>query len=293
VLVATPDDANTRSGYGDEAVCRVLALASPSRRARPCLIGISGLQGSGKSTLARQVAALAHRSAIDTLVLSIDDFYFGRAARRRLSREVHPLLATRGVPGTHDVALLEATLDALASATSRDPVFVPRFDKGRDTRQPRSRWTRVIRPPRLTILEGWCVGVPPQSAAALREPVNALERDEDADGRWRRWVNRQLATNYVPLWRRFDWLVLLQAPDWSVVERWRGEAEQARRRRHAPHALTPAALRRFLMFYERLSRHALRTLPARADLRLVLDADHGVERCVARRQAGSTTTALP
>jgi D-glycerate 3-kinase len=115
--------------------------------------------------------------------LSIDDFYFGRAARLRLARDVHPLLATRGVPGTHDVDLLLGTLDALRKATPRRPARVPRFDKGMDTRVAPSRWPSIARMPGIVILEGWCIGVPPQSAAALGRPINPLERGEDRDAR--------------------------------------------------------------------------------------------------------------
>jgi D-glycerate 3-kinase len=245
---------------------------------------LSGLQGSGKSTLAAQLVAAAQRDGIAALAMSIDDFYFGRAARLRLARTVHPLLATRGVPGTHDVALLMQTLDALRAATPEIPARVPRFDKGRDTRLPPSLWRRVPARPDVIILEGWCVGVPPQSSAALRRPVNRLERDEDRDARWRTWVNAQLAHHYVKLWRRLDRLVMLQAPGFEIVARWRDEQERALRARNAPRALSPAALRRFLMHYERLSRQALRTLPAIADLRIVLDSDRRVQRLVARRQ---------
>src|SRR5690606_38677225 len=158
-------------------------------RSRPCLAGLSGLQGSGKSTLARQLAAAAGRSGFDCVALSLDDFYLGRRERARLARAVHPLLATRGVPGTHDLALLHDTLDALAVATPNRPARLPRFDKGRDTRLPPSRWHRVARPPRLVVLEGWCVGLPPEPAIALRRPLNALERGQDRDGRWRAHVN--------------------------------------------------------------------------------------------------------
>ncbi len=92
---------------------------------------------------------------------------------------MHPLLATRGVPGTHDIDLLQKTLDALRKAATRHPARVPRFDKGLDTRLAPSRWRPVARMPELVILEGWCIGVPPQGAAALARPVNRLERDED------------------------------------------------------------------------------------------------------------------
>ena len=278
-----PHDASTHSRYPGaivNAVLDTLTHAAP----RPWLIGLSGLQGSGKSTLAGQLVELAARRGIGALALSIDDFYFGRAARQRLARDVHPLLATRGVPGTHDVDLLLGTLDALRTATPRRPARVPRFDKGLDTRVAPSRWPSVARTPDFVILEGWCIGVPPQDEAALRKPVNELERDEDRDARWRNWVNAQLARHYVPLWQRLDRLVMLQAPSCAIVARWRDEQERALRRRNAPRALSPAALRRFLMHYERLSRQALKTLPARADLRIVLDEDRRVRRLAAVRQ---------
>jgi D-glycerate 3-kinase len=259
-------DANTRAGYPD-AIVQLLLAALPRRG----LIGISGLQGSGKSTLAAQLVAAAERRGTSAMALSIDDFYLGRRARQRLARAVHPLLITRGVPGTHDLPLLLRTLAALRVASPRQPARVPRFDKGRDTRLPPSRWRQVRRSPQLLILEGWCVGVPPQPASALRRPLNALERSHDADRTWRGFVNAELARLYVPLWRRLNRLVDLQAPNFAVVVRWRDEQERALRHRHAPRALSPAALRRFLMYYERLSRYALRTLPDRADICLRLD----------------------
>ena len=277
-------DASTQAGYPADVVAAVLDLAAPwpARTPRPWLIGLSGLQGSGKSTLAAQLVSAAARTGRFALALSIDDFYLGRAARARLARTVHPLLATRGVPGTHDVDLLAATLDALRAAAPQRPARVPRFDKGLDTRLPPARWRRVARAPDLVILEGWCVGVPPQPATALDKPVNELERIEDRDAHWRTWVNAQLERHYTALWQRLDRLAMLQAPAYPIVARWRDEQERALRRRHAPRALSPAALRRFLMHYERLSRQALRTLPAIADLRVVLDADRRVRRVVAR-----------
>lgn len=279
-----PHDASTQGRYPDaivDAVLDTLTRAAP----RPWLIGLSGLQGSGKSTLAAQLVELAARRGSVALALSIDDFYFGRAARQRLARDVHPLLATRGVPGTHDIDLLQKTLDALRKATTRHPARVPRFDKGLDTRLAPSRWRPVARMPELVILEGWCIGVPPQGAAALARPVNRLERDEDRDAVWRNWVNAQLTEHYVPLWQRLDRLIMLQAPAYAIVARWRDEQERALRQRNAPRALSPEALRRFLMHYERLSRQALKALPSRADLRIVLDEDRRVRRLATSRQA--------
>lgn len=272
-------DANTHQ-YADAVVAAVIDLALRASRRQQAVIGISGLQGSGKSTLASQVVAAATDRGIDAITTSIDDFYLGRAARKRLARDVHPLLKTRGVPGTHDVGLALHTLDALRRATPQHPAHIPRFDKGIDTRLPPSRWKKIARPPRFVILEGWCIGVTPQSRGELPRPVNALERDEDSDAVWRTWVNAQIREHYVPLWTRLDALVLLQAPDFSIVTRWRDEQEQALRKRGAVHAQSRTQLRWFLMHYERLSRHELKTLPAKADQRIVLDEKRHVKHII-------------
>ncbi|WP_425605241.1 kinase [Fulvimonas yonginensis] len=246
-----------------------------ARSRRPYILGLSGLQGSGKSTLARVMKAEAEARGWPTDVLALDDFYYPRSERETLAREVHPLLRTRGVPGTHEIELLLSVLAALPQASEKLPVTWPRFDKGRDTRVPPSRWAKVTRAPKLVILEGWALGLRPQLQSALDTPVNALEREEDPDARWRHWVNKQLRA-YQPLWRKLDALIVLQAPNWDVVRRWRGEQEEALLARRAPLAMDPEAMARFLAHFERLSRHALATLPALADSVVEYDDDRHV-----------------
>ena len=275
-------DANTHQ-YSDDVVAAVLDLALRASRRHFAVIGLSGLQGSGKSTLAAQVVKAAKANGVDALTISIDDFYLGRAARKRLARDVHPLLRTRGVPGTHDVDLALRTLDALRDASPRHPARVPHFNKGLDTRLPPSHWKKITQAPRFVILEGWCVGVTPQSNNALRRPINPLERDEDPDATWRTWVNRQISDHYLRLWKRLDRLVVLQAPSFRIVETWRNEQEQALRKRGALHAQSHAKLHRFVMHYERLSRHEMKSLPTLADLRIVLDQKRHVKRIALRR----------
>jgi D-glycerate 3-kinase len=246
-----------------------------ARSRRPYILGLSGLQGSGKSTLARVMKMQAEARGWSTEILSLDDFYYSRSERDALSRDVHPLLRSRGVPGTHEIELLLSVLAALPHASDKLPVSHPRFDKGRDTRLPPSRWPRATREPKLVIVEGWALGIRPQLQGALNVAVNALERDEDADGSWRNWVNKQLR-GYQPLWRKFDALIVLQAPGWEIVQRWRGEQEQELVARHAPLAMDATAMSRFLMHFERLSRHALATLPALADTVVEYDDDRHV-----------------
>lgn len=241
----------------------------------PLLAGICGAQGSGKSTAAAAIASLLEESGLPTAVLSIDDFYRTRAEREHLARQVHPLLLTRGVPGTHDVALMESVIGALR-AGNRPPL--PRFDKSRDDRVPEGQWLAPPQPVRIVILEGWCVGARPEPAAALAAPVNDLERLEDADGRWRRHVNDALAGEYRPLFDALDPLVLLAAPGFDVVYRWRLEQEHKLRARlqadggDSSRVMDDAQVARFIAHYERVTRHILAEMPGRADELVRLDA---------------------
>lgn len=251
---------------------RVLGrFAAPIAHATtPFILGLSGLQGSGKSTLAAAVIDAARERGWSAVTLSLDDVYLTQAERETLGRQVHPLLRTRGVPGTHDLTLLASTLGALDKAAPERPVSIPRFDKGHDDRYASSFWPEVPQPPMLVVLEGWCLGLEPQAEADLMEPINALEREEDGGGVWRQWVNAKLA-DYLSIWRRLDALVVLQAPSWEVVARWRDEAEGSLRARGEPRAMDAEEMARFLQHYERLSRHALATLPAKADMLVTLD----------------------
>ena len=265
-----------------EALARVyLPLAAWVLRQKgeaPLLLGINGAQGSGKSTLCdflRLILEQCHDQRV--AVLSIDDLYLTRAERQALSREVHPLLITRGVPGTHDVELGLATLNRLRSAVETDLTPLPAFDKASDDRRPAEDWPVFRGRPDILLFEGWCVGATPQPKAALREPVNALERDEDADGRWRFYVNRRLETDYRRLFAELDRLIFLRVPGMDRVLEWRTLQEQklAATAGAGRHVMDAATIRRFVMHYERLTRHNLADLPARADVTLSLDDDHG------------------
>lgn len=230
---------------------------------------ISGVQGSGKSTLAAQVVALARERGIRALAVSIDDFYLGRRERQRLARTVHPLLATRGPPGTHDVTL---ACEVIACLSEGQPVRVPRFDKLADRRLPPSRW-RAVRDVDLVIVEGWMLKAPPQHASELAAPINALERERDPDGSWRAYCNHALGHAYPALWSRLDRLLLLQAPGFEVVPGWRWQQEQALRAAHPLRGgMTRRQIEHFVQLFERVSRHALRVLPAIAERRIDLAA---------------------
>ncbi len=260
-------------------VAEPLALqlqAMSAGRREPLVAGVCGAQGSGKSTLCAVVARLLRRRGLRVAVLSLDDLYLARARRAELATDVHPLFATRGPPGTHDVPQGLALLDALSM-----PGFthLPRFDKATDDPVPADLWPEIQGPVDLILLEGWCVGATPQSQESLLKPVNRLEADEDPDGVWRAHVNKVLAGPYQTLFRRIDHLTLLRAPSFEVVAAWRAEQEDKLRRRGQATGQGPDRtmdadqITAFIQLYERLTRHILATLHQQADLVIDLETD--------------------
>lgn len=263
----------------EEIVLPVIERAMADHPDRAVVVGLCGAQGSGKSTLA---AALCERLE-GSVTLSLDDLYLTRTERLRLAEEVHPLLRTRGVPGTHDLGLGLRVVDAILAG---EPVALPRFSKAIDDRLPESTWPVAPTTTRVLLLEGWCVGARPQEKAALAQPTNDLERTQDASGGWRRYVNDALAGPYQALFDRLDTLILVAAPAWDAVLQWRIEQEHVLRRTAAGAAgvMDDAAVRVFVSHYERLTRHILTEMPARADLTLWLDR----RRTCRSYQAGSS-----
>jgi D-glycerate 3-kinase len=273
--------ADGMTGRADPALVEAMRAAIERqlerREQRPTIIGLCGAQGSGKTTLAAALAKSLTGKGIATAALSLDDLYLTRAERHRLAETIHPLLATRGVPGTHDVALGLAVLDELAAGKA---AALPRFDKSRDDRAPRADWDSAPAQTQVLLFEGWCVGARPEPEAALAIPVNALEAAEDPHGVWREYANRALAGPYAALFGRIDYLILLAAPGFEIVRSWREQQEAELRQQAGPDGsgvMKPEEVVRFIQHYERLTRHILREMPARADMVVRLGPDRQVE----------------
>lgn len=258
-------------------------LARCEAAGQPLIAGICGAQGSGKSTMSLALAAALDRAAgLKVANLSLDDFYVSRRIRAELAHDIHPLFASRGVPGTHDIGLAMDVIDRLRTASDGSTVKLPHFDKAIDDIVAASEWPIFMGKPDLILLEGWCVGARPQADAALSDPVNRLEREEDVDKLWRSAVNARLADDYQALFAELDLLIMIAAPSFDAVFAWRREQEHKLAARVAATGnagnaiMDDAAIARFIAHYERLTRHILSEMPDRADGVLALDSERSV-----------------
>lgn len=264
-----------------------------ARRAKPgkhpFVIGMGGTQGCGKTTLCTVLSRILSKGFdLKTLVISIDDLYKTRSQRSRQAEEVHPLFMTRGVPGTHDLELAQFLFDRLHDLKSGENLRLPSFDKSTDERRDVRLWEEVEGPVDIILFEGWCVGLPPQDMTVHTLAMNDLEREEDAEGKWRAAVNRYLQKEYQPLFERINLMMWMQAPSYDVVYHWRNKQERMLESHlqdiHGEaldkidlRVMTQKELYRFMQHYERLTRHMLAIMPERSDVILKLDDAQGIQ----------------
>jgi D-glycerate 3-kinase len=257
-----------------------------SHKEGPLLVSFNGAQGSGKSTITAFLRLiLIHEFKLETVEISIDDFYHTRHDRQRLAQEVHPLLLTRGVPGTHDIELASETLACLTHCSSTNECALPRFNKAIDDRADPGLWPVQKKAVDIILFEGWCNHAPVLSDEALINPVNELEAKEDQQAVWRTHMNDQLKIYHERLFKQADMLIYLQIPSFEKVFEWRGlqEKKLAQTSGNKNNAvMDDNQLRRFIQHYERITRSCLEELPAIADIVLKLGASHNIESTVIR-----------
>ena len=237
---------------------------------KPLIVGINGAQGTGKSTLCFCLEILLKKRGLRAVTMSMDDIYLTKAERQQLAKEVHPLFATRGVPGTHSPAL---GMDVIEAVLTGKAFEMPRFDKSRDDRALKGE--TISGPVDVLLFDGWCLGAKPQDKAELPVPVNALEADEDPDLVWRSVVNMWLEEDYAKLFAQLDMLVMLKVEGFDAVRRNRALQEEKLRARlpDAPALMSADDLDRFLAHYERLTNHILAEMPSRADIVIPIGPD--------------------
>ena len=239
------------------------------------VIGLTGGQGTGKSTISNILKIILKEAyKLETVIFSIDDFYKTLNERKKNFKKISKLFLTRGVPGTHDTKMLLQCINNLKKNNFKS-IDIPKFDKSIDDRCAKNKWLKVKKKPNIVIFEGWCVGATAQKNKDLNIPINKLEKQKDNKRIWRQKVNSELKKNYNKIFNLIDKLIFLKVPSFKYVFKWRLLQEKKLRiTGKGNKTMNDKQIENFVMYYERITKHMLKTLPKTADTVISIDEKH-------------------
>jgi len=254
------------------------------QKGKTLFLGVSGGQGSGKTTITGILKIILKKFFKRRIhIISIDDFYKTLRERNRMSRSIHPLFKTRGVPGTHDVELIKNFFNFIKKKKFK--IFkLPKFDKSIDDRLKKKYWFKVKKRPQIVILEGWCVGAKPQSNSLIKKPINILEKQEDKNLIWRKHINKKLKKEYKKIFTMIDHFIFIKIPDFNMVFKWRLLQEKKLRNKSnlKKKIMSYNEIKRFIMFYERITLQMINDLSKSASMVMLLKKNHKVKKILYR-----------
>ena len=232
-----------------------------------CLV--SGPQGSGKTTFTGVVKKELTKKKLKVLVLSIDDFYFGKKDRSKLSTLISPLLQTRGVPGTHNLKYLKEVLTIFLSSKKRT-YKLPQFSKAEDDLL-KSKYHLLKFPYDVFILEGWCINYQGEQSSTLKQPVNSMEKNFDQNLQWRKYVNKKSKEYFKAIYSKSDCSILLRIPSFKYVFKYRKKQEMSIPKNKR---MSNDQLKKFISFYERITKNLLMSKKNKFDIEITIKPNH-------------------
>ena len=252
------------------------------KKKNPLIVGLAGGQGSGKTTISSILSIILKKYfKLNVFVISIDDFYKTRKDRKILSKNKHPLLMTRGVPGTHDIKLILNFFRKIKSKKF-STLEVPRFNKSIDDRYKKNLWYRIKSKPDVIIFEGWCVGARAQSNSQLKKPINSIEKVYDQGAKWRAYVNNQLKTKYKTLFKQLDGLLYLKAKNFNLLREWRLKQERKlwvkTKNKKNLKIMSSGDVINFMQTYQRITQQMFKDALRSSSIIMNLNSNHQIEK---------------
>ena len=246
------------------------------------IIGLAGGQGTGKTTISSLIKLiLSYYFKLNVFKVSIDDFYKTRKERLKLSKTKHPLLLTRGVPGTHDIDMMNKLFSNIKKTKFRT-MLIPKFDKSIDDRYNKKFWYKIKKKPDILILEGWCVGAKPEKENTLYTPINKLEKNLDSKKKWRLHVNNQLKNKYAKLFNQMHSLLYLKAKNFNVLKSWRIKQEKKlklnNKNKKNNKIMNNLEVLNFMMTYQRITQNMFKIAPKHSSIIIDLNDRHQIKR---------------
>ena len=259
-------------------------IAKKAKKQKPYFIGLAGGQGTGKTTISSIIKIILEKYfKLKVFKISIDDFYKTRKERINLSKKIHPMLMTRGVPGTHDIKMM---LDFFKKTKLKHfkKMKLPNFNKAIDDRSPKKKWYNINQQPDIIIFEGWCVGARAEINKTLKKPINSIEKTNDENLVWRKYVNQQLKTKYKKLYSQLNCMIYLKAKNFNLLQKWRLKQEKKlwlktkKKSRHK--IMTKGDVINFMQTYQRITQNMFKNMPKYASIILNLNDNHQIKSAV-------------
>ena len=256
-------------------------ISKKAGKKKPLIIGLAGGQGIGKTTITSIITIILKKYfKLNAFKISIDDFYKTRKQRILLSKNKHPLLMTRGVPGTHDINIILNFFRKIKVKKFKS-LKLPKFNKAVDERYKQNLWYKIKSKPDVVIFEGWCVGAKSQNFRQLRKPINSLERIHDQTFKWRKYVNYQLETKYKKLFNQLDDLLYLRAKNFSLLRRWRLKQEKKlwlkSKNKKNLKIMNKDQVKNFMNTYQRITQQMFKDMPKYSSIIMNLNSSHQIK----------------
>ena len=259
-------------------------IAKKSDNKKPYFVGLAGGQGTGKTTISSIIKIILEKYfKLKVFKISIDDFYKTRKERMALSKKVHPMLLTRGVPGTHDINMM---LDFFKKSKAKKfkNMKLPNFNKAIDDRFPRNKWNTINKRPDVIIFEGWCVGARAETDKTLKKSINSMEKANDHKLVWRKYVNQQLKTKYKKLYSQLNCMIYLKAKNFSLLQKWRLKQEHKlwlkTKKKGGHKIMSKGDVINFMQTYQRITQNMFKNMPKYASIILNLNSNHQIKTAV-------------
>ena len=98
---------------------------------------------------------------------------------------------------------------------------------------------------------------------------------EDKNLIWRKKVNKELKNDYKKIFHLINDLIFLKVPSFKYVYKWRFLQEQKlKKTSRGKKIMNTKEIKKFVMFYERITRNMIKTLSNEAKILINIDAKH-------------------
>ena len=257
-------------------------ITKKAEKKRPYFVGLSGGQGTGKTTISSLIRIILTKYfKLNVFRISIDDFYKTRKERINLSKRVHPMLLTRGVPGTHDINMM-LNFFKKSKIKKFKRFKLPTFNKAIDDRYNKNKWYDLKMKPDVIIFEGWCVGAKSEKNISLKKTINSMEKLKDKKQVWRKYVNNQLKSKYKKLYSQLNCLIYLKAKNFSLLQKWRLKQERKLwvKSKVKSKIMSRGDVLNFMQTYQRITQNMFKKMPKYASIILNLNSNHQIKSAV-------------